>query len=362
MTHYARRFAELGRSDVELVGGKGASLGELTSIGVAVPAGFAVTTDAFREAMAALDPGYRSRIAALDAGDLPAIARVTASVRAAVEQVPLPEAVRRAVTEHYAELGAPPVAVRSSATSEDGADASFAGLQDTYLWVRGAESVLAHVRRCWASLYSIESVTYRLARGVPEDDLAMGVVVQRMVDARCAGVMFTRSPLTGDRSVLAIEATWGLGSALVGGDVTPDRFVVSKVTGEILTRSVAHKLHRHRMDPSGTGVLTEDLPASLRDACSLTDDEIGALRAAGRRIEGHYGVSQDIEWAFAGAQPEPGGGGEHPQRNSAEDGLHVLQSRPETVWAKRDAAPVAAPRAHAFDHVLDLLGGRTPQC
>jgi pyruvate, water dikinase len=167
--------------------------------------------------------------------------------------------------------------------------------------------------------------------------------VQVMVDPRCAGVLFTRSPLTGDRSVVAIEGSWGLGSALVSGDVTPDRFVVSKVTGEIRTRSVATKLHRHRMHPSGTGVLAEDVPEPLRAACCLTDAEIGALVATARRIEDHYGSPQDIEWALTPTD------------------LYVLQSRPETVWARRDAAPVTPARAHAFDHVLDLLGRRTPR-
>jgi pyruvate,water dikinase len=301
-----RRFAEIGLGDRATVGGKGASLGELDRIGVRVPPGFVVTTDAYRDAVAA---------------------------------VRLPERVREAVLAAYAELGADaPVAVRSSATAEDSADASFAGVQDTYLWVRGAESVLDHVRRCWASLHSVESVAYRQHRGLTEDGLAMGVVVQRMVDARCAGVMFTRSPLTGDRSVVAIEAAWGLGSALVGGDVTPDRFVVNKVTGEIVQRSVSTKERRHRMDPSGTGVLDDAVPADLRDAPCLTDADVRALVTLARRIEDHYGAPQDIEWAIEN------------------DGLYVLQSRPETVWARRDVAPVAAPRARAFDHVFDLLG------
>jgi pyruvate,water dikinase len=230
--------------------------------------------------------------------------------------------------------------VRSSATLEDGRDASFAGLQDTYLWVRGAESILAHVCRCWASLYNAESVSYRLRRRLPEDGLAMAVVVQQMVDPYCAGVMFTRSPLTGDRSVVAIEGSWGLGSALVSGDVTPDRFIVSKVTGEIVRRDVASKLRRHRREPAGAGVRIEVVPAELRDACCLTDREIATLVALARRIEEHYRVPQDIEWALT------------------QDGAYVLQSRPETVWAARDAKPVAPSRASAFDHVLDRLGGR----
>jgi pyruvate,water dikinase len=336
-----RRFDEIGLADTGLAGGKGASLGELRRLGVAVPPGFVVTTTAFADALGALDAG--AEIAGLDPGDLTEVGRVSAAVRARIEQAPVPDALHHAVVTAYRELGEgpTPVAVRSSATSEDSAEASFAGLQDTYLWVRGEESVVAHVRRCWASLYSVESVAYRLRRRIPEEQLAMAVVVQRMVDARCAGVMFTRSPLTGDRSVVAVEGCWGLGSALVGGAVTPDRFVVNKVTGEITQRAVSSKSRRHRMHPSGTGVVEEDVPTGFREVVCLTDDEIGVLLAAARRIEDHYGTSQDIEWALA------------------DDGLYILQSRPETMWGQRAVAPIAAPKARAFDHVFDLLGGGT---
>ena len=243
------------------------------------------------------------------------------------------------------------MAVRSSATSEDSAEASFAGLQDTYLWVHGGQSVLDHVRRCWASLYSVESVTYRLRRGIPETDLAMAVVVQQMVGSRSSGVMFTRSPLTGDRSVIAIDASWGLGSAVVSGDVTPDSFVVNKVTGEIVRRKVATKTRWHQPDPGGHGVVETDVPAQLRDVPSLSDDEIAELVAIARKVEAHYGCPQDIEWAVSRTAP-PG------------ENVFLLQSRPETVWAEKDAArsrrSAAAPAARAFDHVFNVLGGKRP--
>jgi pyruvate, water dikinase len=236
-----------------------------------------------------------------------------------------------------------PVAVRSSATGEDSAEASFAGLQDTYLWVRGAKSVADHVRRCWASLYNAEAVGYRLRMKVPERNVAMAVVVQRMVEPRCAGVMFTRSPGTGDRSVIAVEGSWGLGSALVSGEVTPDSFVISKVTGEIVRRSVAAKLRLHRRDPAGSGVIAADVPEPLRDRPCLNEAEIAALAQIGRRVEDLYGVPQDIEWAITG---NAGNG----------DGIVLLQSRPETAWARRPAAPVATPRPRAVDHVFEQLG------
>jgi pyruvate,water dikinase len=169
----------------------------------------------------------------------------------------------------------------------------------------------------------------------------MAVVVQRMVDARSSGVMFTRSPLTGDRSVVAIDASWGLGSAVVGGEVTPDSFVVSKITGEV-TRSIADKAVRHVPAPGG-GVHAEPVPEELRQEPAVDDAELHALVDVARRIERHYGCPQDIEWAIAAGAPEG-------------DNIFLLQSRPETVWAGREAAPVAAPKERPFHHVVALLG------
>jgi len=331
------------------VGGKGASLGDLARIGVRVPPGFVITVGAFAESMAALDPdgALRAGVEALPAGDLAAIARTAAAFRSRVADAPLPAGVAAAIEAGYAELGGPAadVAVRSSATVEDSAEASFAGLQDTYLGISGAASVLEHVRRCWASLYNDESVAYRRRLDMPEDGIAMAVVVQRMVRPRAAGVMFTRSPVTGDRSVVAIEGTWGLGSALVSGDVTPDSFVISKITGEITGRRVSAKDRLHSFIPNGPGVTVTDTPADLREAPCLTDDEIRALADAGRRVEAHHGAPQDVEWALLEEEDA-----------SAADRIVMLQCRPETVWAARGAAPVAAPKPHAADHVLALFG------
>jgi pyruvate, water dikinase len=349
-------FRDVGLGDVATVGGKGASLGELLRAGIRVPNGFVVTTAAFRQAIEHLDAqgDIVRRIVALDPSDAATLAATTAEIRTVVESAPLPADVADAVSASYAALCAEsgehdlPVAVRSSATSEDSADASFAGLQDTYLWVRGAAKVLEQVRRCWASLYSVESVTYRLRRDIPETDLAMAVVVQRMVDSRSSGVMFTRSPLTGDRSVICLDSSWGLGSAVVSGDVTPDSFMVSKVTGEITRRTVASKTTWHQPDPSGSGVLETEVPGNLQDVPSLSDEEIAELVAIARSVEAHYGSPQDIEWAVS----RSAAGGEN---------VFLLQSRPETVWAQKDAErAAAAPAARPFDHVFNLLGGKRP--
>ena len=352
----ARPLTALRGNDRPAVGGKAASLGELTAAGVPVPSGFAVTTAAYRQAVAPLDPdgALGRQIERLDPADRAGIAAVTAWVREAILATPMPADVRDAITTGYQALAgensdSTPVAVRSSATIEDSESASFAGLGDTYLWVEGEDAVADHVRHCWASLYSVESVTYRRHQGVPERGLAMGVVVQLMVDPRCAGVMFTRSPVTGDTSVIVIEASWGLGSALVSGDVTPDSYVVSKVTGEIVKRTVASKLRQHQRHPAGAGVRVAEVPAELRDVPCLADAEILALADLGRRVSEHYGAPQDIEWAITsrGAATEAG----------ADAALRIvlLQSRPETVWSHRPATPVAAPKPRAFDHVLERL-------
>ena len=349
-------------TDAAVVGGKGASLGELARAGVAVPPGFVVTTGAFIAALAVIDPGGALR-AALETspGGAPAL-------RERIVTAPLPVSVASAIGSGYDSLGSgADVAVRSSATMEDSSAASFAGLQDTYLGVAGLPSVLDGVRRCWASLYNDESVAYRRHLRMPEDSLAMAVVVQRMVRPRTAGVMFTRSPVSGDRSVVAIEGTWGLGSALVAGDVTPDSFVVSKITGEITGRRVSAKERLHSFLPNGRGVTAEDTPASLRDAPCLTDDEIRALAAVARTVEAHYGAPQDIEWAVldepASSAPAPTASPVAPASPASvappaalADRIVLLQSRPETVWAAKTAPPVAAPKARPADPVLALFG------
>jgi pyruvate,water dikinase len=178
----------------------------------------------------------------------------------------------------------------------------------------------------------------------------MAVVIQRMLRPRAAGVMFTRSPVTGDRSVVAIEGTWGLGSALVAGEVTPDSFTVSKVTGEITGRRTGAKLNLHYFRPNEPGITASAMPVALRGRPCLTDDEARALAAVGRRVEDHYGVPQDIEWALLGDDPAC-----PPMHGDPVDRIRVLQSRPETVWAARSQAPVATPKPRASDHILAWL-------
>jgi pyruvate,water dikinase len=337
-------FDAIGLSDRPAVGGKGGSLGELTRAGIAVPPGFVVRTEAFEQFVVALDDAepLRTPVEALDADDLDNVQAVTGHIRTRIERAPMPAAVEAAIRSAYAELApGQPVAVRSSATTEDAEDASFAGLQDTYLWVIGADDVVAKVRSCWASLYSVESVCYRRKHGLPEAGVAMGVVIQRMVDARCAGVMFTRSPTTGDRSVITIEGAWGLGSAVVSGEVTPDRWVVAKLTGEIPVRDISDK-HIRQVPTPGGGIHDEETPDDLRNAPCLSDAELQALKDIGRKAERHYGRSQDIEWAI----------------ENGTNAILLLQSRPETVWSAKEAAPAATPQANPLAHLMTVFGGR----
>jgi pyruvate, water dikinase len=338
-------FAELGLADRPQVGGKGGSLGELERAGIAVPPGFVVKTAAFEQFLAAVERAapIRSRVADLDPDDLAAVTAVSKQLRATIEAALLPPDIASAIGRAYAKLHAgqqAAVAVRSSATTEDAADASFAGLQDTYLWVRSLEQTLDRVRSCWGSLYSVESISYRRRHDFAEADVAMAVVVQAMVDARTAGVMFTRSPLTGDRSVMAIEGSWGLGSAVVGGEVTPDRWVIGKITGEISVREISDKQIRHVPVDTG-GIESIAVPEAQRRLACMSDEELQALRAIGRKVERHYGRPQDIEWAV-----DRDGGA-----------ILLLQSRPETVWSTQEAVPVGRAAADPSLHVLKIFGG-----
>jgi pyruvate,water dikinase len=279
-------FEALGAGDAERVGGKCANLGELTGAGFPVPPGFAVTTAAV----------------AAPWGD-----------------------VADAVAAAYRALGEPPVAVRSSAVGEDGADASFAGVQDTYLWRRGIDDVLDALRRCWASIGNPEAVAYRAGHGVAETRMA--VAVQAMVDARVAGVAFTRNPVSGDPSTVAVDASWGLGAPVVGGEVTPDSFLVNKITGAVLRTEIGAKETECVPDPAAGGTVTRDVPAERRRRPCLEPQELTALVELARRVERHYGCHQDVEWAIDRASGE----------------LRLLQARPETVWAhRRPAAPAPA--------------------
>ena len=276
---YVLDFQEIDHSHVAVVGGKGAVLGELSRIeGMPVPPGSCVTTDAFERILAeapSIDDRL-VRLSRLEPDDGEAIRASSAEIRQAVERIAIPDDVATAITGALALLGEQTAcAVRSSATSEDLPNASFAGQYDSYLNVVGHEAVLRHVRRCWASLFSERAVTYRLRNGFGHREVQMGVVVQRMVLPQAAGIMFTADPVTSSRRVASVEASFGLGDALVSGLVNADTFKVRD--GEIVARALAGN---------------QEQPA-------LTDAQVVRLVRLGRRIEAHFGDPQDIEWCLA---------------------------------------------------------------
>ncbi len=237
----------------------------------------------------------------------------------AMRFAPLPDAVRSELARSYEELGeSTPVAVRSSALGEDSHDATFAGQQESFLWVRGVEQVCDAVRDCWVSLYTARAISYRAELGQSEQ--AMGVTVQEMVDAEVSGVMFTCNPVSGDPSMVAVNASWGLGIAVVGGETTPDDFLVSKVTGEVVRRTVNAKEIEYVPDPAGRGAVRVEIPAERREEPCLDEAGLAALVEIAKRVERHFGSHQDIEWAIA-----------------RDGSLLVLQSRPVTT--SKPAAP-----------------------
>ncbi len=332
---FVRWLHEYDAADRSRVGGKNASLGEMLAAGLPVPPGFAVTVDAYQTVREHADVRHAVRrlLAEIDLRDAAALEEISVAVRRRIEQVPLHDRVEHAVRRAYEVLcercgsSQVPVAVRSSATSEDLPDASFAGEHDTFLWVRGAESVQRHLVRCWSSLFTARAIAYRHETGHDHDVVAMSVGVQKMVHPKASGVAFTLNPGDGDRSQVAIEAVWGFGEGIVAGEVTPDSFLVDKVLGEIVKRTISDKQHEYRLTRRDT-VERAPVDPARRTAPSLTDDEVRAVARLARSAEKHYGCPQDVEWAIDHDLP-------------AGANVTLLQARPETVWSRRPRAPVA---------------------
>ncbi|MEZ5419805.1 MAG: PEP/pyruvate-binding domain-containing protein [Vicinamibacterales bacterium] len=294
-------FADIGRADVAEVGGKGANLGELTRAGLPVPPGFVVTSHAF---LAALDAaGIRERLrrefAAVDARDPAALTGAAEQLRHLVEDVHMPGAVRDAVLAAYHALGPHElVAVRSSATSEDTATTSFAGMHDSYTNVGGDDALLARIRDCWASAYGSRVIAYRKGQGLTEEP-TLAVVVQRMVDARRSGVIFTADPATGDPSALVIEAALGLGEVVVGGQVEVDTYTLSKAGPRLTSVRVGQQAFKVTRDRDGHEHRV-DLSPDESGQRVLSDADVEALATLALKVEAHYGAPQDMEWADAG--------------------------------------------------------------
>jgi pyruvate,water dikinase len=307
-------FDDLSAADAPIAGGKGANLGELTHAGLPVPPGFVVNANAYLQAMAAagLRDELVARVAATRIEDPFALAELAAGLRKEIAAVPLPEAMTEAILAAYHRLGDDaPVAVRSSATAEDTAGTSFAGMNETYTNVRGDEQLLAKLRECWASLYGARVIAYRAAQGVTEEP-AIAVVVQRMVHAGRAGVMFSVDPATNDTSHVVIEAALGLGEVVVSGQVIPDIYVVRKTGPTLLQVKVGNKTHKIITGFDGADLRVELTPGEAVHRV-LSDAQAVALARLAIRVEKHYGAAQDLEWAI-------------------EDGtIYLVQSRPITT-------------------------------
>ena len=329
------------------MGGKAASLGEMTGAGLPVPPGFGISTTAYRRTAleADLDQQLAHHLNGMDINDTDDVSRRSSAIRDIIRTMPMPAEVEQAIRAGYLELSARsgvtdvPVAVRSSATSEDSPDASFAGEHDTYLWVRGGDAVVDAVRRCWASLFTDRATCYRVEMGYEHRTVEMCVVVQKMVRPKSAGVAFTLNPTDGDRSQIAIDSAWGFGEGVVSGEITPDNFLIDKVVREIGRRVVSVKECEFALTDHDT-VEKRPLDAERASAPSLTDDEIKGIAALARTAEKHYGCPQDIEWAVDADLPEG-------------QNIILLQARPETVWSKK--APAASSVATSGDFMSSIV-------
>lgn len=339
-----KQFAELRRDDVAWAGGKGANLGELTYAEMPVPPGFVIGAPAF--ARFCDESGLRGRLHELldpvDPHDSAALDAAAKLARELVEETPLPDWITIAIEREYAAIagatGEEPVAVRSSATSEDTLAASFAGMNESFLNVRGADALRSALSRCWSSLFGARTLYYRASSGFPAVDIDIAVVVQHQIESLRSGVMFTVDPSGGDRDLLVIEGSLGLGEAVVSGQVTPDHFVTSKSRDEIVRRDVqAKELTIEYSD--GGGTVTRKLSGEESSAPALTDDEVLLISGFGKRIERHYGEPQDIEWAFDGA-----------------GAAWILQSRPITTLGG-EGEPAAAAAAEGASAPTPLVSG-----
>jgi len=335
---------EIKKEDIISVGGKGASLGEMTSLGLPVPKAFVVTAQAFRKFL--IEKGIEDtvfrRLERLDVDDNDALESVSREVQDIVLSVDIPDHIKEDIIDAYARMGAngEVVAVRSSATAEDLPEASFAGQQETFLNVLGDDDLLEAVQRCWASLYGARALYYRAKQGFDDRGVNIAVVVQDLIRSEKSGVLFTSHPVTGEPLTI-VEGSWGLGEAVVSGSVSPDNYVFDLRSGRVVDRLIAEK--EIMIVPEGErGVKTVNLSSEERIAPVLSDDEVARLATFGKIAEEHYGVPQDIEWAIIG------------------DEIFILQSRPITTIRQPDIPRAGAKPESTLGEVLLEGQGASP--
>ena len=323
-------FENLRKTDIPSVGGKNANLGEMINVGIPVPPGFAITAYSYKKFIE--KSGISEKIYEIiketvkDLNDPKQYEEASKKIRELIEATPMPKdiggAIRSAYEELCRKLGLSDVfvAVRSSATAEDLPDASFAGQQETFLNVRGVRHLLENTVKCWSSLFTPRAIFYRTEKGFAHEKVFISVGVQKMVNSKAAGVIFTINPVTGDPSQIVIEGNYGLGETVVSGAVTPDDFVVDKNTLKIIERRIAKKTIQYLRDPNTGKTVHLDVPVEKQEQPCLNDEEIIKLAELAKRIEQHYGKAQDIEWAIDSDLSFP-------------DNIFIVQSRPETVWS-----------------------------
>jgi len=321
------RLSERATQPLSLVGGKAKNLMRLAETGIPIPPGFCVTTEAYRAFVARnnLERVITDSLRDLRDGDRAAQASAAARIQEAFCNGILPTDVVEALGKHYEELSERqadglPVAVRSSATAEDLSDASFAGIQKTLLNVRGLHAVTDALRNCWASLWTQQVVSYRSRMGITNADLAIAVIVQKMIPSRVAGVLFTIEPVTGDRSCFTVEACWGLGEALVSGNTDPDHYELDRATFRLRNQIYGRQYHAVQCADGG-GVRTVPVPGPARRGPCLNAEQLASLARTGLLIEEHFGCPQDIEWAMDA----------NPRSPDRSGNIYFLQSRPITV-------------------------------
>ncbi len=343
---YVLRFDEVDKSSLPMVGGKNASLGEMLKADIRVPPGFAITTESYLDLItsAGIAEDIQEVLSRVQPDNVASLDEASAKIQALILNAPMPAAIARAIQDDYRRLcdacgvNDLPVAVRSSATAEDLPNASFAGQQDTYLWVKGLEAVIQMAQKCWASLFTARAIGYRAKMNFPHDRVLISVGVQKMVNSRTSGVMFTLNPLNGDPSKIVVEGSWGFGEAVVSGSVTPDKFVVDKVCFEVNERTISAKTVECIYQP-GNGVVHHPVDADRQAVPCMDDRELMELVRVAKRIEDHYGCPMDVEWAIDHDLAFP-------------DNVFIVQSRPETVWSQRKNEPVLG-KKNGYELLMD---------
>jgi len=329
-------FEELTKNDIPLVGGKNANLGEMIQAKIPVPPGFAITAHAYQEFITKTDIAEKIyRIideTVTDVNNPKQYEEASKKIRKLIESTPMTPEIEKSIREAYNELNKQIgmsevfVAVRSSATAEDLPDASFAGQQETFLNVKGADDLIDKTIKCWSSLFTPRAIFYRNQKGFKHEEVLISVGVQKMVNAKAAGVIFTLDPVTGETSKIVIEANWGLGEAVVSGSVTPDHYVVDKQTLNIIEKQIVKKTVEYIRDPETGNTVHANVPEDRQEQPCLTDEETIKLAEIARTIEQHYGKAQDIEFSVDRDLSFP-------------ESVFIVQSRPETVWSLTKAAP-----------------------